>query len=152
MTEDDRWRAWGLYLTSYKTLTDRLQKQMANYSPVSLAAFEVLYRLSGTPDGRMRLLDLARSLLVSQSSVTRLIDRMERQELVVRIPSRESRRETFASMTERGREAYGEAFPVFQGAYMDHFASRLEDGDVAALIRALQLVHEKLPAKRESLA
>ncbi len=113
---------------------------MAASGPVSLAAFEVLLRLNNHEDGQMRMLDLARSLVVTQSSVSRLIDRMERQQLVVRSPSPVSGRETYASIKPEGRKAFVSAIQVFESAYRDYFARWIPDEEVDSFNRVLELL------------
>ena len=57
------------------------------------------------PDHRLRMSELARSVLLSQSGVTRLVDRLEARGLVVREPCPEDRRVLLRADHRRGPQA-----------------------------------------------
>jgi DNA-binding MarR family transcriptional regulator len=52
----------------------------------------------------MRMCDLATSVILSRSGLTRLIDRLEREGLVARQSCPQDARGSYAVLTERGRE------------------------------------------------
>lgn len=74
---------------------------------LNLASFRVLHRLS-LGQG-MRLVDLARRLLVDSSTMTRLIDRLEHEGLVARTADPTDRRAQRAVLTGAGGERYRQA-------------------------------------------
>ena len=52
----------------------------------------------------MRMCDLAESILLSRSGLTRLVDRLERDGCIVRVACADDARGAFAMLTPRGRE------------------------------------------------
>ena len=69
---------------------------------VTLPQYRVLVLLSGR--GAQRALDLADQLGVTQSTVTRMCDRLERKGLITRDRPRDNRRVVITTITSRGRQ------------------------------------------------
>lgn len=67
-----------------------------------LTAFEVMNWLAYAPERRMRMSVLADSVLLSLSGITRLVERLEREGLLVREPAPDDRRGFYAALTETG--------------------------------------------------
>jgi DNA-binding MarR family transcriptional regulator len=65
--------------------------------------YEALLRLSRAEDGRMKRVDLARSLVLTPSGVTRLLEGLEDAGLVKRAACATDRRVTYAELTNAGR-------------------------------------------------
>ena len=81
--------------------------------------------------------DLSRSTVTKQSSLTRVVDQMERDELVVRHPSEEDQRIVQVWLTEAGRETYDEVVPL--AVRRAHQAlDGLRDADIETLNALLQ--------------
>ncbi len=72
---------------------------------VSLREYDVLYSLTQGPPEGMRLRDLNRLVLLSQPSLSRMIDRLERRGLVSRSVPPEDARGTLVALTDAGRAA-----------------------------------------------
>src|SRR2546430_2273725 len=83
MTE--RAGAWLNLLQVNTVVAEALERRLEDKHALSVAEHEVLVRLSHSPDGRLRMQELASLLLVSKSGVTRLIDRMQSAGLVRRV-------------------------------------------------------------------
>ena len=101
--DDPRLTAIGLLVEVYESITDRLAGQLAEHR-LSGAEFGVLLRLARSPCGRLRMHDLAAQTMLSTSGVTRVVDRLERQDLVVRETCPGDRRGLNAVITPAGRE------------------------------------------------
>ncbi|HZZ47341.1 MAG TPA: MarR family transcriptional regulator [Pseudonocardia sp.] len=76
---------------------------------LTFARFEVLLLLSWTRSGSMTLSRMRDLLLVHQAAVTNLIDRLEADGLIVRVPHPHDRRATLANITDAGRTVIGPA-------------------------------------------
>lgn len=139
-TESERVGAWLNLIQAYVVLTNALGERLEGECGLSLGGHELLARLASAPEGRLRMLDLSRLLLVSKSGITRLVDRMEAAGLVIREPSPSDRRATFAAITDRGRQALDEALPAFARGLEEFFSRHLLDPDVRALRRILRKI------------
>jgi DNA-binding MarR family transcriptional regulator len=85
-------------------VTRELSAQLQADHGLSINAYEALLRLALTPGSRMRRVDLANSLSLTASGVTRLLDGLEREGLVGREECPTDRRVSYAVLTKAGRD------------------------------------------------
>jgi DNA-binding MarR family transcriptional regulator len=71
---------------------------------ISFARYEVLVLLTFSRTGALPLSKVGERLMVHPASVTNVIDRLEAQGLVSRVPDATDRRRTLATLTPRGSE------------------------------------------------
>jgi DNA-binding MarR family transcriptional regulator len=71
-------------------------------SEISFTEYDVLLNLSRAPERRMRIRDLIPHLLLSQPSVSRLIDRLAVRGLVQKLPDESDARGTIVALTDEG--------------------------------------------------
>jgi DNA-binding MarR family transcriptional regulator len=107
--------AWRGFLRVHAALTRELDAELVAGHGLPLSSYEVLLTVADAPGERMRMSEIADSVLLSRSGVTRLVDRLERDGLVERIPCEDDARGQYAVLTPRGREA-------FDAARMTHLA------------------------------
>jgi DNA-binding MarR family transcriptional regulator len=96
-------------LRAHAELTRALDAQLAREHNLPLSSYEVLLFLADAPDGRMRMSELAESVLLSRSGLTRLVDRLERDGLLKRERCESDARGLFAEITPEGRELFDAA-------------------------------------------
>jgi DNA-binding MarR family transcriptional regulator len=75
---------WIMIVRAVLVLPKTLDADLLASCGLSLAEYTVLMHLSEAPGRSMRMNELARESILSASGVTRLVERMERQGLVVR--------------------------------------------------------------------
>ena len=124
-------------LTAHAELIDRLGKEMETATGLPLNWYEVLLHLTEAPEGRLRMHELADTLLLSRSAASRFVDRMERAGLVARARCEADRRGTYIVLTEAGRRAFAEAAPIHLDGIRRHFADLLDDAEAARLERTM---------------
>jgi len=95
--------AWRGMLRVHAYLTKALDAQMEAEHGLPLTSYEVLLFLAEADGERMRMCDLASSILLSRSGLTRLVDRLERDALIVRESCASDARGAFARLTPDGR-------------------------------------------------
>ena len=93
--------AWRGLLRSHAAVVRDLDAELRAGHDLSLHEYEVLLTLAGAPEGRMRMSDLATAVVLSQSGLTRLVDRLVRDGFVVRRRCDGDRRGLNAELTER---------------------------------------------------
>jgi DNA-binding MarR family transcriptional regulator len=116
--------AWRGFLRAHTALTRALDAQLAARHGLPLSSYEVLLFLADAPEGRMRMSELARSVVLSRSGLTRLVDRLERDGLLERAECPEDARGFYATITERGRRAFDEARATHLAGVRELFLSR----------------------------
>jgi MarR family transcriptional regulator, 2-MHQ and catechol-resistance regulon repressor len=78
-----------------------LEGALAPYG-LTLPNFNVLMEIASTSDGRLPIHEICRRLLKSPPNVSALIDRMEREKLVLRARDQRDRRVVVVQITPRG--------------------------------------------------
>ena len=97
-------RAWRGMLRAHAALAKALDAQLEAAHGLQLSSYEVLVYLADAEDERMRMCDLASSILLSRSGLTRLVDRLQREGLLERVACSDDARGAFAHLTPAGRE------------------------------------------------
>src|SRR5712691_5660891 len=95
--------------------------------PVSTRWYEVLLHLNRSPEGRMRMQDLADLALQSRSGLTRVVDRMEAAGLVSREVCPSDRRGILAVITPEGRRSFRRAALLHVRGIERHFGRHLSE-------------------------
>jgi DNA-binding MarR family transcriptional regulator len=99
-------RAWRELLAQKFTTWCALEHALGEHD-LGVTEFEVLDRLAERhEDEDFRVQQLADSVCLSQSALSRLIGRLERDGLVSRAMCDQDRRGVFVCLTEAGRERY----------------------------------------------
>jgi DNA-binding MarR family transcriptional regulator len=117
MSSDVRWltaqeeRVWRRWMTLNARLSATLHKELQDDAGLSMPDFEVLVHLTDSPQGRIRVTDLARALQWERSRVSHHVTRMERRRLVQRMECAEDGRGAFIVITPQGRAAIEQAAP-----------------------------------------
>src|SRR5207237_9599091 len=114
-------------LATHAALVARLPEELQDEKDLPLPWYEVLLFLNGASDGRLRMGELAGSLLLTPSGVTRLVDRMEAAGLVCREQCPSDRRGWNAVITPAGRARLRSAAPVHMRGIERHFGRHLSD-------------------------
>ena len=95
--------AWRAFLSAHAKVIRLLEEEMGREQGLPLSWFDVLAHLEGATEGRLRMQELAGSLVISRSGLTRLFDRIAGAGLVAREACAEDRRGTYAVITPQGQ-------------------------------------------------
>ncbi len=137
-----RMQAWRLFLRAHSALTRRLEQELLEERDLPLTWYDVLVQLDEA-GGSLRMHELAERLLLSRSATTRFVERLERRALIERRACPEDRRGTYVVLTPVGKDVLRRAAPVHLRGIDEHFASRLSEADVQALIDAFSRVVDR---------
>lgn len=131
--------AWPVFLKSCVILMDRLDRQLQATVGLQLSWYEVLFQIN-LAGGRMPMRQLADSVMLSKSGVTRLVDRMAQAGLIERLACSDDGRVCYAVLTGEGKALLHRAQPVaFQGVD-DHFAQHITEQEALVIAGALMRV------------
>lgn len=119
--------AWRGLVRTQVLLAREFEGELVRDHGLQLTAYEVLMHLVDAQDGRLRLSDLATLAVLSRSGLTRLIDRLEREGLVVRERCPSDARGYFAVITEKGREQVTAARKDYLDNVRAHFLDLVSD-------------------------
>ena len=116
--------AWRGLLRAHGALVTALDSELERAHGLGLSSYSVLLRLDSAPERRMRMCDLAESVLLSRSGLTRLIDRLERDGLVARHSCEQDARGSFAVLTVSGAATVRAARVTHIDGVPRHFLGR----------------------------
>jgi DNA-binding MarR family transcriptional regulator len=103
--------SWRALADRHARVTCALERVLQDEHGLGVSEFEVMERLAAPDKDQHRMQDLAESVYLSQSALSRLIGRLESEGLVTRAICSEDRRGIFACLTEQGRARYEAAKP-----------------------------------------
>jgi DNA-binding MarR family transcriptional regulator len=119
------------------TLVKRFDASLGGLHGVSLADFTLLLRLSQAPGDRMRRVDLAETLGLTASGVTRGLVPLERIGLVRRDADARDARVAYAALTGTGRERLAEMLVTAEHVAEEIFAEPTWTKEEAAQLAGL---------------
>jgi DNA-binding MarR family transcriptional regulator len=133
----DRWMpAWIALIRTYPRFWDQLEAQIRRDHGLTVPRYDVLTHLD-MAGGRQGLSELASSIVLSPSGLSKLLDRMEASGLIRRDPDPHDARSTFATITPRGRSLVKKARLSHHELLQRTFGNALDDRDVADLTRIM---------------
>jgi DNA-binding MarR family transcriptional regulator len=112
MTDASLVASWRDLADRHARITCALERVLQDEHGLGVSEFEVLERLAEGPKDQHRMQELADSVYLSQSALSRLIGRLEGEGLVSRAICSEDRRGIYACITEPGRARYEAARPA----------------------------------------
>ena len=133
---------WTRFLRAHAAVTRELSNRLERAHGLTLRDFDVLVQLYSAPGRRLRRIDLARTVILSPSGVTRLLDGLERAGWVAKEHCESDARVTYAALTDAGAEKFEQARDTHAGDIEEVFASRFnaeERKQLAELLGRLPL-------------
>jgi DNA-binding MarR family transcriptional regulator len=141
--DDEEMRAWRGLIEMTADVRAALDTELLGEFGLSEGDYGVLVTLSETPDHRMRMCDLACRMHLSPSGLTRRLDGLVRDGLVVREPSQEDRRVSLASLTEAGLARLEAAAPSHVASVRRHLLDHLNRTQIRQLGAAFDHLRER---------
>ena len=117
--------AWKGFVRVHTAMARTLDAELERAHGLSLSSFEVLKALRCSPEGKLRMADLAEHALLSRSGMTRLVDRLERQGLLTRCQCSDDARGCFAVLSPAGLALLDSARPTHLESVRTGFLSHL---------------------------
>jgi DNA-binding MarR family transcriptional regulator len=131
--DDCEMRAWRGLIGTERLLFEQINRELSRRSSLSLADYEVLVRLSETPDHRLRMSELATQSLSSKSRLSHQVSRLEKLGWVRREECPTDRRGAFAVLTDEGFAVLAEAAKGHVADVRRHLFDQLTPAQVEAL-------------------
>ena len=148
-TDDAGMVVWTMLLEAHATLVDVLEAELAEVGGLPLTWYDVLVQIEMSDEGRLTMKDLSRSVLLSKSGITRLVDRMEKAELIRREACPADRRVVYARSTAKGKRLFELAAPLHLKGVREHFSRHLTADEARALKSALGKILDAAGRDRE---
>jgi DNA-binding MarR family transcriptional regulator len=110
---------WSELEDRHARVREALERALQREHRLSLSEYEVLRRLADAPEGHRRIQELAEEIHLSQSALSRLVQRLEEDGYVERAVCDFDRRGVFACVTDAGRKAQAHAHPTHVAVLAD---------------------------------
>jgi DNA-binding MarR family transcriptional regulator len=111
-TQDSVVTAWREMAACHAAACAALERELGERHGLGVSDFEVLERLAESEGRKFRAQDLAEAVHLSQSALSRLVDRLARHGLVERCGCDVDRRGIYVVLTEAGEQRHAEAVPT----------------------------------------
>ncbi|ANN20555.1 MarR family transcriptional regulator [Amycolatopsis orientalis] len=136
MTADEL--AWDRVLTLHGRIEQELAKALQRRHGLGLSEFRALGKLAATEKGVLRMQELAEAIGLNQSSVSRMVVRLEDAGLTDRDPCENDRRGVYTCITETGRKRYAETEPTYQEVLATALDKAHADPELKSTVAALR--------------
>ncbi len=108
--------SWLKLLHAVTHIEAALAKVLQERHGLGLSDYRALLILSRSPDSELRMQELASHLRLNQSSVSRMVERLEHDGLTVRDLCPDDRRGVYTVITDKGRSRVESAQPEYEAA------------------------------------
>lgn len=144
--DERRTEAYYALLEAGALLQQLMEDQLRRDGDLSYLQFFLLARLAQAPGGRMRMTDLADTVLHSRSGLSYQAAKLEDAGLLRREPAPEDERSVTAVVTDQGRELLEKVLPGHVALVEQGMFEALDDQQADALADALGAVRDRLRA------
>jgi DNA-binding MarR family transcriptional regulator len=128
-----RFDSWVAFLRSHSAITRQLNADLLTAHGLTLSDYEVLLFLSRAEGRMMRRVDLAQSVVLTASGITRLLDGLERSGFVEKHSCATDARVSYAKVTNAGLRKLREAAVTHLQGIDDLFTSRFTSVELESL-------------------
>lgn len=124
--------AWEALFRAQVSIMRDLRAEFADQG-LSMNEYDVLFNIAREPGHRVRLRDLNRNVLITQSSVSRLVDRLVERDLIVKSDDETDARGTIVTLTSAGRAEFSRVAKIHMANIHDRVGDVLTDDELATL-------------------
>lgn len=135
--------AWRAYLLGTARLMAKLDDDLRQFG-LGLNDYEILVRLSESPERRLRMAELADRLHQSRSRLTHTIGRLETADLVRRTSCESDKRGVWAELTDAGFALLEQTAPYHVDGVRENLIDLVSVEDFAAVGRVFDTVSEHI--------
>jgi len=132
--------AWGALTRTHSAIVQRLQEALAASDLPPLPWYEVLATVADAPEQRMKMGELAESLVITRGGLTKLVDRLIKAGLMERTFCETDRRVSYATLLPSGEEVLAEMRPVVIAELRSAFSANLTVAEAKGLRDTLERV------------
>lgn len=139
--------AWRTYIETTGDLMRAIEKDLAPFG-LDRGDYQLLAMLSEAPDQRLRLCDLADSLRLTRSGLTRRMEGVLKKKLVARVRSDEDGRVAYAHITPKGFDLLKTAAPKHLESVRRLMVDLLTPTEIKAVASAFGKISANLAAQQ----
>ena len=137
-------RLWLRLLSCTTRVEDTIRQRLREQFGITLPRFDLMAQLEREPEG-LAMGEVSRRMMVTGGNVTSIVDQLEREQLVQRLPVPGDRRSYRLTLTEAGRSTFATMAQAHQ-AWVRELLSPLsakEQGQLATLLGTLKTANPR---------
>lgn len=100
---------------------DKVETDLKAAKLPPLSWYDVLWLIHDTPQGRVRQSEIGNKLLLPKHNLSRLLDRLVAQGLIVKAACQDDKRGNFIEITPAGKKLLKQMWSVYGSAIQHHF-------------------------------
>ena len=139
-------KAWRGFVTTSPDLMNAIERDLGAFG-LDAGDYQLLAMLSEAPDHRLKMCDLADTLRLSRSGLTRRMDGVLKAKYVSRVGDQEDRRAVFAQITEKGLALIKKVAPHHVASVRRHMIDLLSPAEIAAFGTGFAKIGKQLSQK-----
>jgi DNA-binding MarR family transcriptional regulator len=120
---------WVRFLRAHAAITRQLSARLEAQHGLTLSDYDVLVQLYFAPTRALRRVDLARTVLLTASGITRLLDGLERSGWVEKKSCDSDARVSYAALTDAGCAKFEEAYGSHRSDIEELFGSNFSEAE-----------------------
>lgn len=135
--------AWFELLRVHASVVEGIESRLSQAKQIPLRWYDVLLALEKAPGCRLRMSELAESILTSRSNLSHLVKRLEGEGLLRREPCPDDGRGSYVVLTEAGAEARVAGWPPVAQGIVALFASKISEEEAQIMAAILRRVMDE---------
>ena len=135
--------AWIALMRAQQTALLKIERAFREAELPPLAWYDLLWELDRAGNEGLRPFELEERILIAQSNISRLIDRLAEREYVVRERTEEDGRGQRVRITGPGRELRRRMWPIYAKALREAVGSRLTEREAQMVAAQLAKLTDK---------
>ncbi|NTJ66165.1 MarR family transcriptional regulator [Agrobacterium rhizogenes] len=136
-------RAWIRLMRTQQIVLAAIEQDFKTAGLPPLGWYDVLLELERASDGKLRPYEIEERTLLAQHNLSRLLDRMEKADLVRREMFSEDGRGRWIVITEAGSVMRNRMWLVYATALQRHLGDKLDDAQADQLAGLLAMLSRK---------
>jgi DNA-binding MarR family transcriptional regulator len=136
-------KAWRGFVTTSPDLMNAIERDLGVFG-LDAGDYQLLAMLSEAPDHKLKMCDLADTLRLSRSGLTRRMDGVVKAKYVERIQDKDDRRVSFAHLTQKGFEFLKKVAPLHLKDVRSRMIDLLNESEIKAIGSAFAKINAHL--------
>jgi DNA-binding MarR family transcriptional regulator len=124
-TGESEIRTWIRFVATNAAINRELEARLMGAHGLTLSDYDVLVQLARAPERKLRNIELAKAVVLTRSGVTRLVDGLEKDGLVMRASCPSDKRGSFVALTPEGASRLREAASTHLAGVRELFVEQL---------------------------
>ena len=137
-------RLWLRVLACTNLIEGHIRSRLRNQFDTTLPRFDLMAQLERSPNG-LKMGELSKRMMVTGGNVTTIVDQLEREQLVQRLPVAGDRRSYRLTLTDAGRNTFAtmaQAHEAWVRELLSPLSSK-EQGQLATLLGTLKTANPR---------